>query len=73
LIDSINLAHQNLDHTTIFGKQIKVSFSKHQFVQMPKDGASVLNKKLNHFSIYIFVFLGYGFNKRFYEFTITSI
>lgn len=34
------IAHQNLDHVTIFGKQIKLSFSKHQFVQMPKDGAS---------------------------------
>jgi polypyrimidine tract-binding protein 1 len=34
------VAHQNLDHVTMFGKQIKVSFSKHQFVQMPKDGAS---------------------------------
>ena len=42
-------AHQNLDHVTIFGKQIKLSFSKHQFVQMPKDGASVkLNKKTKH-------------------------
>jgi len=45
LIDLIFLAHQNLDHITMFGKQIKVSFSKHQFVQMPKDGASVLNRK----------------------------
>ncbi|CAF4725731.1 unnamed protein product, partial [Rotaria sp. Silwood1] len=34
------VAHQNLDHITMFGKQIKVSFSKHQFVQMPKDGTS---------------------------------
>ncbi|CAF1235573.1 unnamed protein product [Adineta steineri] len=34
------IAHQNLDHITMFGKQIKVSFSKHQFVQMPKDGAA---------------------------------
>jgi hypothetical protein len=38
---SINLAHQNLDHITMFGKPIRVSFSKHQFVQMPKDGTSV--------------------------------
>ena len=35
------LAHQNLDHVTMFGKPIRVSFSKHQFVQMPKDGTSV--------------------------------
>ncbi|CAF3872355.1 unnamed protein product [Rotaria sp. Silwood2] len=34
------VAHQNLDHITMFGKQIRVSFSKHQFVQMPKDGTS---------------------------------
>ncbi|CAF0727991.1 unnamed protein product [Adineta ricciae] len=34
------VAHQNLDHINMFGKQIKVSFSKHQFVQMPKDGSS---------------------------------
>ncbi|CAF3307169.1 unnamed protein product [Rotaria socialis] len=34
------VAYQNLDHITIYGKQIKVSFSKHQFVQMPKDGTS---------------------------------
>ncbi|CAF3483134.1 unnamed protein product [Rotaria socialis] len=34
------VGHQNLDHITMFGKQIRVSFSKHQFVQMPKDGAS---------------------------------
>jgi len=34
------VAYQNLDHITMFGKQIKVSFSKHQFVQMPKDGSS---------------------------------
>ena len=37
----IGLAHQNLDHVTMFGKPIRVSFSKHQFVQMPKDGTSV--------------------------------
>ncbi|CAF1452331.1 unnamed protein product [Adineta ricciae] len=34
------VAHQNLDHVNIFGKSIRVSFSKHQFVQMPKDGTS---------------------------------
>lgn len=34
------IAHQNLDHVTMFGKPIRVSFSKHQFVQMPKDGTS---------------------------------
>ncbi|CAF1120393.1 unnamed protein product [Adineta steineri] len=34
------VAHQNLDHVTMFGKSIRVSFSKHQFVQMPKDGTS---------------------------------
>ncbi|CAM4760141.1 unnamed protein product [Rotaria magnacalcarata] len=34
------VGHQNLDHITMFGKQIRVSFSKHQFVQMPKDGTS---------------------------------
>ncbi|UJR13752.1 hypothetical protein I4U23_000762 [Adineta vaga] len=34
------VAHQNLDHVTMFGKSIRVSFSKHQFVQMPKDGSS---------------------------------
>ncbi|CAF0943747.1 unnamed protein product, partial [Didymodactylos carnosus] len=34
------VAHQHLDHITMFGKQIKVSFSKHQFVQMPKEGGS---------------------------------
>jgi polypyrimidine tract-binding protein 1 len=43
----IILAHQNLDHVTMFGKQIKVSFSKHQFVQMPKDGASVMIESKN--------------------------
>jgi len=34
------VAHQNLDHITMFGKPIRVSFSKHQFVQMPKDATS---------------------------------
>ncbi|CAF1528052.1 unnamed protein product [Adineta ricciae] len=34
------VAHQNLDHVNMLGKSIRVSFSKHQFVQMPKDGAS---------------------------------
>lgn len=49
-INSIILAHQNLDHITMFGKQIKVSFSKHQFVQMPKDGSAVRNEKFVFFS-----------------------
>jgi hypothetical protein len=55
LIDLINLAHQNLDHITMFGKQIKVSFSKHQFVQMPKDGSSVLNYRQNKFIDVLFL------------------
>ncbi|CAF3729081.1 unnamed protein product [Rotaria sordida] len=42
LVSNLNedVTHQNLDHITMFGKQIRVSFSKHQFVQMPKDGTS---------------------------------
>jgi hypothetical protein len=39
------LAHQNLDHITMLGKPIRVSFSKHQFVQMPKDGTSVIDNQ----------------------------
>ena len=35
------LALENLDYMTLFGKQIKVTASKHLVVQMPKEGTVV--------------------------------
>jgi hypothetical protein len=56
----------------MFGKAIRVSFSKHQFVQMPKDGTSVNKNNYLFPENLIYFVIGYGFNKRFHKFTIAS-
>ena len=61
----------------MFGKPIRVSFSKHQFVQMPKDGTSVKTKSNNIIDSITARFvssrLGYGSNERLHQLSSASI